>query len=108
MTFMVLLLAATLVGSGVTFAVMWPYGLSIAIASAPVGSSLLTAVAAIYLVIRNSRLMQAEGPTSVAHGRPPARLGKPLQRYRPRQVLDRCVSDRPYVSWVERQALWPL
>ena len=104
---MALLLAATLIGSGITLALMWPLGLQIAIASAPLGGSLPTAVAAIYLVIRNSRLMQ-EGPTSVAHGRPPARLGKPLQRYRPRQVLDRCVSDRPYVSWVERQALWPL
>ena len=104
---MVLLLAATLVGSGITLVVLWPLGLQIAIASAPLGGSLLTAVAAISLVIRNSRLMR-EGPTGVAHGRPPARLGKPLQHYPPRQVLDRCVSDRPYVSWVECQALWPL
>jgi hypothetical protein len=65
---MVLLLAATLVGSGITLAVLWPLGLQIA--SAPLGGSLVTAVAAISLVIRNSRLMQAEGPTSVAHGRP--------------------------------------
>ena len=105
---MVLLLAATLVGSGITLAVLWPLGLQIAIASAPLGGSLLTAVAAISLVIRNSRLMQAEGPTSVAHGCRPARLGQPLRHYRPRQVLDRCVSDRPCVFWVERQALWPL
>jgi hypothetical protein len=83
---MVLLLAATLVGSGITLAVMWPLGLQIAIASAPLGGSLLTAVAAISLVIRNSRLMQAEGPTSVAHGRPPARLCQPLRHYPP----DRC------------------
>ena len=105
---MVLLLAATLVGSGITLAVLWPLGLQIAIASAPLGGSLLTAVAAISLVIRSSRLMQAEGPTSVAHGRPPARLGQPLRHYPPRQVLDRGVSDRPCVFWVERQALWPL
>ena len=104
---MVLLLAATLVGSGITLALMWPLGLLIAIASAPLGGSLLTAVAAISLVIRNSRLIQ-EGPTSLAHGRPPARLGQPLRHYPPRRVLDRGVSDRPCVSWVERQALWPL
>ena len=104
---MALLLAATLVGSGITLVVLWPLGLQIAIASAPLGGSLLTAVAAISLVIRNSRLMQ-EGPTSVAHGCPPARLGQPLQHHRLKRVLDRGVSDRPNVFWLERQALWPL
>ena len=104
---MVLLWAATLVGSGITLVVLWPLGLQIAIASAPLGGSLLTAVAAISLVIRNSRPMQV-GPTSVAHGRPPARLGQPLRHYPPRRGLDRCVSDRPNVFWGEGQALRPL
>ena len=56
---MVLLWAATLVGSGITLAVLWPLGLQIAIASAPLGGSLVTVVAAISLVIRNSRLIPA-------------------------------------------------
>ena len=49
---MILLLFATLAGSALTFALLWPYGLLIAVAGAPLGGSLLTLCAALFIALR--------------------------------------------------------
>ena len=49
---MILLLFATLAGSALTFALLWPYGLLIAVAGAPLGGSLLALCAALFIAFR--------------------------------------------------------
>src|SRR5215212_7077208 len=68
---MLLLLAANVVGGGITFAALWSHGVLIAITSAPLGASLLTALAAVFL---------AAGRSSSPHGRASALSNHKLQQ----------------------------
>lgn len=52
---MVLLLAAALLGGSITFAMLSPYGLLIAVAGAPLGGSLATLIAGVILAVLRTR-----------------------------------------------------
>jgi hypothetical protein len=52
---MIPLLFATLAGSALTFALLWPYGL-LAIAGAPFGASLLALCAALFIALRRLKV----------------------------------------------------
>ncbi len=52
---MILLILASVVGGGVTFLAVWPFGGVLAILAAPLGASLLALVAGSYLAWRRAK-----------------------------------------------------
>ncbi len=49
---MIVLLFANLIGGALTFALLWPYGLVVGFAAAPLGGSLLMFWAALFISLR--------------------------------------------------------
>jgi hypothetical protein len=57
---MIVLMVAALVGGLVTFAMLWPYGVLIALMGAPFGGSLLTLLAGLLLAFLSTRAEQKQ------------------------------------------------
>ena len=51
---MILLVLASLIGFAITFALLWPYGVLVAVIGASFGGSSLAAISAVCLALRSS------------------------------------------------------
>ncbi len=72
---MILLIAAAIVGGPITVALLWPYGLAVALLGAPFGASFLALIAGLLLAgsrakakrkLNRTNDLPAEGPTAAA------------------------------------------
>jgi hypothetical protein len=61
---MVLLLVAALLGGFITFAVLWPYGVLVALVGAPFGGSFLCLMAGLLLALMRTRAKRGVEPAS--------------------------------------------
>jgi hypothetical protein len=61
---MALLLVATLLGGFITFALLWPYGILVALVGAPFGGSFLCLMAGLLLALLRTRAERDVDPAS--------------------------------------------